>query len=102
MSTYSPDDVATLPARGLRSCTCRWPTTPRSRSRRCRSDEVVFVGARYPGRESLLTDLTAAQVPVRAYGRDWSAHPLDRLRTWRLRRPPCRTAATCRAQAPTA
>ena len=24
----------------------------------------------------------AAGVPVRAYGRDWSGHPVDRLRTW--------------------
>lgn len=55
---------------------------------RTRNDEVVFVGARYPGRERILGMLTAAQVPVRAYGRDWSAHPLDRLRTWQWRRPP--------------
>ena len=52
------------------------------------SDEVVFVGARYPGREALLTDLATSGVPVRAYGRDWSGHPVDRLRTWRLRQPP--------------
>ena len=36
------------------------------------SDEVVFVGARYPAREQLLVDLAAAGIPVRAYGRDWS------------------------------
>ena len=51
------------------------------------SDEVVFVGARYPGREALLTALAQRGVPVRAHGRDWSGHPLDRLRTWRLRQP---------------
>jgi spore maturation protein CgeB len=50
-------------------------------------DEVVFVGARYPNREALLTALAGSGVPVRAYGRDWSGHPLDRLRTWRLRQP---------------
>ena len=25
--------------------------------------------------------------PVRAYGRDWSSHPVDRLRTWRFHSP---------------
>ena len=51
------------------------------------SDDVVFVGARYPRRESLLADVAAAGVAVRAYGRDWSGHPWDRLRTWRVRTP---------------
>ena len=31
--------------------------------------------------------LHAAGVPVRVYGRDWSEHPVDRLRTWTWRRP---------------
>lgn len=51
------------------------------------SDDVVFVGARYPVRERIMVDLAAAGVPVRAYGRDWSRHPVDRLRTWSWRRP---------------
>jgi len=45
------------------------------------------VGARYPSRERVLEGLAAANVPVRAYGRDWSSHPVDRLCTWSLRRP---------------
>ena len=48
---------------------------------------VSFVGARYPNRERVLETSSRAGVPVRAYGRDWSGHPVDRLRTWRLRRP---------------
>ena len=51
------------------------------------STEVVFVGARYPTRERLLLDLAAAGIPVRAYGRDWSGHLVDRVRTWDLHRP---------------
>ncbi|WP_138442310.1 CgeB family protein [Sinomonas susongensis] len=52
-----------------------------------RNGEVVFVGARYPNRVDLLTQLSEAGVPVRAYGRQWSHHPFDRLRTWELVRP---------------
>lgn len=52
-----------------------------------RNDEVVFVGARYASRERILTLLDQAEVPVRAFGRDWSTHPVDRLRTWDWRRP---------------
>ena len=48
---------------------------------------MVFVGARYASRERILTMLDQAQVPVRAFGRDWSTHPVDRLRTWDWRRP---------------
>jgi spore maturation protein CgeB len=49
--------------------------------------EVVFAGARYPGREALFVDLLARGVPIRAFGRQWSRHPWDRLRTWDVRRP---------------
>ncbi len=52
------------------------------------SPEIVFVGARYDNRERLLTWLHDASIPVRAYGRDWSRHVRDRVRTWSLRRPP--------------
>ncbi|WP_231263101.1 CgeB family protein [Nocardioides alpinus] len=48
---------------------------------------VVFAGARYPQREELLLRVQAAGVPVVAYGRSWSKHPFDRLRTWDLHRP---------------
>ena len=85
--SYSPHDVGTLRSRGLRAGHVldaydhTIPVMPR------RSGEVVFVGARYPDRERILTILHRAGVPVRAYGRDWSGHPIDRLRTWRLRSP---------------
>ena len=54
---------------------------------RTRNDEVVFVGARYASRERILGMLAAQHVPVRAFGRDWSGHPVDRLRTWQWHRP---------------
>lgn len=51
------------------------------------SPEVSFIGARYGDRERLLSCLVQAGVPSRAYGRDWSRHPVDLVRTWSLRRP---------------
>ena len=48
---------------------------------------VSFVGARYPSREHVLNALHEQGVPVRVHGRDWSRHPVDRLRTWRLGAP---------------
>lgn len=53
-----------------------------------RTPHVTFVGARYPNREHVLTVLHDAGIPVRAYGRDWSPHPVDRVRTWRVGVPP--------------
>ena len=45
------------------------------------------MGARYPDRERTLVGLQGAGIPVRAYGRDWSHHLLDRVRTWQWSRP---------------
>ncbi|QIM21341.1 glycosyltransferase family 1 protein [Phycicoccus sp. HDW14] len=88
IASYSPLDVAALGARGLRAAhvpLAHDPDEPLGPPRP--TDEVVFVGARYPAREALLTGLAARGVPVRAHGRDWSGHPVDRLRTWRLGTP---------------
>ncbi len=49
-----------------------------------RTPDVTFVGARYPARADVLAALLDHGLPVRAYGRDWSGHPVDRLRTWRV------------------
>lgn len=46
---------------------------------------VNFIGAPLPGRVTALRALMDAGVPVRAWGRGWSDHPVDRARTWRLR-----------------
>ena len=87
VASYSPDDVHTLTARGLTAVHVPLAHDPDVPFTARESDEVVFVGARYPAREALLTSLAAAGVPVRAHGRDWSGHPVDRLRTWRLHQP---------------
>ena len=90
LATYSALDVAALRDQGLEATHLplaydhRAVPGPPGRSR----DEIVFVGARYPNREETLVALAAAGVPVRAFGRDWSGHPVDRLRTWAPRRPP--------------
>jgi spore maturation protein CgeB len=89
VTSYSPLDVQSLREQGIdahhlpnafdRDRQVLRPTV--------RRDEVTFVGARYPDREQTLVGLHEAGVPVRAYGRDWSRHPADRLRTWRWHRP---------------
>jgi spore maturation protein CgeB len=89
VTSYSPLDVAWLTAGGapahlLPNAFDRDSADVRPRPRR---DEISFVGARYPDRERALVGLHAAGVPVRAYGRDWSRHPVDRLRTWGWHRP---------------
>lgn len=85
--SYSPHDVASLTARGLRAAHVLDAFDHTIAYRPVPSDEVVFVGARYPDRERILTGLHGQGVAVRAYGRDWSRHPVDRLRTWQARRP---------------
>lgn len=52
--------------------------------RRGANGAVTFIGARYANRDALMHRLHGAGIPVRAFGRDWSNHPFDRLRTWRF------------------
>jgi spore maturation protein CgeB len=88
VASYSALDAQHLAARGLeaRHLPLAYDATlPRYPAGA--SPDVVFVGARYPQREQTLLALRAASVQVRAFGRQWSHHPLDRLRTWDLRRP---------------
>jgi spore maturation protein CgeB len=85
--SYSPHDVAGLSRRGLRAAHVLDAFDHTIAFTPDRSDEVVFVGARYPERTRILEGLHQRGVRVRAYGRDWSHHPFDRLRTWEVRRP---------------
>ena len=85
--SYSPHDVEVLSDRGLRVGHVLDAFDHTIRFEPVFSDEVVFVGARYPDRTRVLEGLQRRGVDVRAYGRDWSRHPIDRLRTWELRRP---------------
>lgn len=88
--SYSPSDVATLHARGIEArflpdgYDSLLPFTKQA------SSAVTLIGARYARRERVLAALAAGNVPVAAYGREWSRHPWDVLRTarWRSSRLP--------------
>ncbi len=87
IASYSVHDVATLQAEGHIAVHVPLAYDAQVEVRPRPSHEVVFVGARYPARESLVHALQGAGVPVRAYGRDWSGHLVDRFRTWRVGSP---------------
>jgi spore maturation protein CgeB len=89
VATYSALDDAAFRGRGIDSRYVPLAFDHRLQApvRVVHNREVTFVGARYPAREAVLGHLHDAGVPVRAYGRDWSGHPVDRLRTWRLTAP---------------
>lgn len=85
IASYSPADTAALSTQGLSAthvplaydADLTFTATP--------VPEVTLIGARYPSREDTLKRLATAGIPVRAFGRQWSDHPFDRLRTWRVR-----------------
>lgn len=89
VATYSPDDFADFAAAGLDATYLplaydhRLVVSPTT----LHSTQISFVGARYPSRDAVLSLLHDHGIPVRAYGRDWSSHPFDRLRTWRVDTP---------------
>lgn len=89
LATYSALDAADFTSQGWDARPLplafdhRLVPAPSSR----RLPHISFIGARYPAREQVLTTMHEHGVSVRAYGRDWSSHPVDRLRTWRLGSP---------------
>jgi spore maturation protein CgeB len=89
VATYSTRDDAAFRASGVDSRHLplaydhRLVPTPTQQ----RIPDVTFVGARYATRERVLLALQERGVRVRAHGRDWSGHPVDRLRTWRVSTP---------------
>lgn len=87
VASYSRDDVRSLSEGGLNAHHVALAFDPAYQRPPIHSDEVVFVGARYAGRERLLEQLHGSGVPVRAFGRDWSHRPFDRVRTWQWKRP---------------
>lgn len=87
IATFSKSDSERLIAAGLTAAHVHLAFDPRFEPQGRRTPGVVFAGARYPARERLLLQLQSAGVPVRAYGRSWSHHPVDRLRTWEIKRP---------------
>lgn len=88
VASYSAADVDSLSTQGLTAVHVPLAYDPSyDPAAQPRLLDTVFIGARYPVREELLKHLVTAGLPVRAYGRDWSEHPYDRLRTWSWRRP---------------
>ena len=86
IASYSAADTAALQQRSFTVAHVPLAFDPTMTPTQLRqTDEVVFVGARYPARERLLVGLADAGVPVRAYGRDWSGHLVDRVRDGRMR-----------------
>lgn len=84
IATYSAGDAAALRQRGVDALHVPLAYDPiLTPTRQARVAEFSFIGARFERRERLLSALAGAGLPVRAYGRDWSSHPVDRIRTWR-------------------
>ncbi|GAB3578054.1 CgeB family protein [Calidifontibacter terrae] len=87
LATYSPLDALALTAAGYPTTYVptgfddRRPVGMSSQSMHL----VNFIGAPLPRRLDALGALLDADVPVRAWGRGWSDHPVDRARTWRAR-----------------
>lgn len=88
VATYSRGDTTTLVERGIDA-----HHVPLAHDRSLRPEStaprgvISFVGARFPARQEALDTLVAHGIPTLAHGRDWSGHPVDRLRTWRLSTP---------------
>ena len=87
IASFSRTDSEQLKQAGFVSCHLHLAYDPTFEPTGRRDSGVVFVGARYPAREQLLLGLQGAGISVRAYGRSWSHHPVDRMRTLDLRRP---------------
>lgn len=90
IATYSREDARSLRGRGIEALHVRTGFDDR-RTAAAHSDAcglISFVGAPLPGRTAALTAMHAAGLPVLAWGRGWSDHPIDRARTWRLTRNP--------------
>ncbi len=87
LATYSAQDARALSTAGIDALYV--PTgfdDARSPSRPSAPMSLInFIGAPLPGRIAALTALADAGVPVCAWGRGWSDHPVDKMRTWRLR-----------------
>jgi spore maturation protein CgeB len=86
IASYSALDVRELQERGLDASLVAMAFDDRIQPNlRDPNRNVVFVGARYPGRARALEDLVARGIPVMARGRSWSPALTDRMRTLRLR-----------------
>lgn len=86
--SYSPLDVAAFRASGRECLYVPNAFDPTMQPTPRHTNQVLFIGARYPRRQHLMEALAKAGVPHLAVGRAWSRHPIDRARTWEWARPP--------------
>lgn len=85
VATYSRGDVAQLREQGIEAHHVPLAFNSETGTEgHWQKDVISFVGSSLPKRMEILSALVNDGVPVMAYGRDWSDHPVDRLRTWRL------------------
>ncbi|MBS1672992.1 MAG: glycosyltransferase [Actinobacteria bacterium] len=91
LATYSALDAEALRARGVHAhhVPLGFDALEPILSRPTKG--ISLIGARYPSREQALRQLVAAGIEVTAFGRDWSRHPVDMLRTGAYARPGVRT-----------
>ncbi|WHF24074.1 glycosyltransferase [Kocuria rhizophila] len=95
MLSYSADETAMLAATAstpTSSPTARPP--PRETHARHAAGGRLVAARGTPTGSGCCSLCTAQGVPVRAWGRGWSHHPVDRLRTWRWARPDLRRSGT--------
>ncbi len=83
--SYSLADVATLKADGVTAAFLPdgYDSLLAFTSRP--TPAVTLIGARYAPRERTLAALATENIPIAAYGREWSRHPWDVARTGRWR-----------------
>lgn len=87
IATYSSGDAEALREKGIPALHVRTGFDDRKvPAATSEADGLVsFVGAPLPNRTAALSAMHQAGLPVHAWGRGWSDHPIDRARTWRLR-----------------
>lgn len=85
--SYSPHDVETLKAEGIAATYLPDGFDSLAKFTPRRTEAATLVGARYPGRERLMRQLADAGIPVKAYGREWSRHAWDIVRTRQFAHP---------------
>lgn len=90
---YAESETAALRAAGVDAhCVPNAFDPHRARDTGVRRAELTFIGSGYENRLRTLSALDAHGLPVHAWGRDFSRHPVDRARTFSWRRPSFRTS----------
>lgn len=84
LATYSAEDAIQLQSVGIDARYVPLAFDPMRPLRPAQPrGEITFIGARFEKRERFVRSLLEAGLPMRCYGRDWSNHAVDRLRTFR-------------------